>query len=60
FDRFKRLENNKSGGIGLGLSISKEVIEAHKGTIRAYNHDKKGAIFEIQLPLFHDHKVLNA
>lgn len=60
FDRFKRLENNKSGGIGLGLSISKEVIESHKGTICAYNHDEKGAIFEVQLPLFQDHKVLDA
>ena len=36
---------------GLGLSISKQIIDAHKGTIKAQNRtDRSGAIFTIVLP----------
>ena len=36
---------------GLGLSISKQIIDAHKGTIRAHNRtDRSGAVFTIVLP----------
>jgi two-component system, OmpR family, sensor histidine kinase ChvG len=36
---------------GLGLSISKQIVEAHKGTIRAHNRqDRTGAVFSVVLP----------
>jgi len=36
---------------GLGLSISKQIVEAHKGTIRAHNRtDRSGAVFSVVLP----------
>jgi signal transduction histidine kinase len=41
------------GGTGLGLYISKKIIEAHGGTIRGYNNsEEKGATFEFILPLY--------
>jgi signal transduction histidine kinase len=42
----------KSGGTGLGLFISKGIVEAHGGRIWAKNNaDGKGAIFSFTLPL---------
>ena len=36
---------------GLGLSISKQIVEAHNGTIRARNRkDRSGAVFTVTLP----------
>lgn len=47
FDRFYKGEN---GSTGLGLAITKAVVESHGGTIKAGNSDEKGALFEITLP----------
>lgn len=36
---------------GLGLSISKQIVDAHKGTIKAANRtDRSGAVFTVSLP----------
>ncbi len=36
---------------GLGLSISKQIVEAHKGSIKAHNRsDRSGAVFSVVLP----------
>ncbi|WP_323015762.1 stimulus-sensing domain-containing protein, partial [Devosia sp.] len=36
---------------GLGLSISKQIVDAHKGTIKAQNRqDRSGAVFTVVLP----------
>ena len=36
---------------GLGLSISKQIVDAHKGTIKAQNRtDRSGALFTVSLP----------
>jgi signal transduction histidine kinase len=37
-------------GSGLGLSIARQVIASHGGTIRAVNRSDKGAVFTIDLP----------
>lgn len=48
FERFYRGKNAHEGGIGIGLSLSKEIIERQNGTIRAKNMPDGGACFEIR------------
>lgn len=47
FERFYRGKNAKNPGIGIGLSISKTIVEMQNGILRAYNLPKGGACFEI-------------
>ncbi|MCG8484213.1 MAG: HAMP domain-containing histidine kinase, partial [Clostridia bacterium] len=47
FDRFYK---GKNGSTGLGLAITKAVVEGHGGNIKAKNSDVKGALFVIALP----------
>lgn len=50
---FDAFYTTKSNGLGLGLSISRSIVEAHGGRIVAMNnHHGVGARFEIQLPCF--------
>lgn len=48
FDRFYRGQNAKKGGIGIGLSLARGIIESQNGTIRAGNLPGGGACFEIR------------
>lgn len=48
FERFYRGKNAKESGIGIGLSLSKELIELQNGTVRAKNMPGGGACFEIR------------
>jgi two-component system sensor histidine kinase CpxA len=53
FDAFYRVESDRnrvSGGIGLGLSITRRAIELHKGSIRARNAGP-GLEVEMELPV---------
>jgi signal transduction histidine kinase len=49
FDRFTRSAD--STGSGLGLSIARDLVEAHGGTIRARNEPAGGATVTFTLPL---------
>jgi signal transduction histidine kinase len=53
FDRFVRLDGSRSradGGSGLGLSIARDIVIAHGGTLTVDDIDK-GAAMRIRLPL---------
>jgi two-component system, chemotaxis family, CheB/CheR fusion protein len=40
------------GGLGLGLYITKELVDAHGGRISVESHKGEGALFVVRLPLF--------
>ena len=47
---FDPFVSSKPGGMGLGLAISRSIIEAHGGAIRAENAAQAGAVFRFTLP----------
>ena len=53
FDRFYHLEKEADdlfGGIGLGLAITRQVIQQHKGTLDVESDYGKGSTFTMRLP----------
>lgn len=59
FDKFYRLESEShQGGVGLGLTLCRTIIEAHGGTIHAANQYGKGASFIINLPIHEPPKLI--
>ena len=51
FDAFEQGGRTQSGGLGLGLAISKTLVEAHKGTIAAKSAGRnKGSTFTLVFP----------
>src|SRR5207249_7281328 len=51
FDAFEQGGRTQSGGLGLGLAISKTLVESHKGTITAQSAGRnKGSTFTLVFP----------
>jgi signal transduction histidine kinase len=48
---FTKFATKSTTGTGLGLFISKSIIEAHGGKIWGENNDDKGATFAFSLPI---------
>ena len=53
FDRFYRADssrNRATGGAGLGLSIAREIVVAHGGTIEVTSTVERGSTFTVSIP----------
>lgn len=48
---FSTKKSDVKFGLGLGLSISKEIVQQHNGSITAKNSQKGGAVFTVTLPV---------
>ncbi len=56
FQRFFRVKNDQTrniGGTGLGLCITKSIVEAHDGHILVQSEEGKGSRFSLELPAYH-------
>ncbi|HET9240674.1 MAG TPA: HAMP domain-containing sensor histidine kinase [Oligoflexus sp.] len=53
FEPFRRTATTKLTipGVGLGLSVTRRIVESHSGTIEVESTPGKGSIFRVRLPL---------
>jgi two-component system sensor histidine kinase VicK len=61
FDRFYRTpsaSNDAVQGVGLGLTISKAIVDAHNGRIDVSSDEASGTVFRVSLPLREPPKVV--
>ena len=60
FSRFWRAEESReraSGGLGVGLAITKEIMDRHNGTISVESELGKGTTFSLYLPLLAQNNI---
>jgi signal transduction histidine kinase len=58
FEQFYRVPGqDEKSGVGLGLSIVKEIVLAHGGTVSADSELGKGSIFHVTLPVKHENTL---
>lgn len=52
FERYERVDTGGNvGGLGLGLYITRQIVQAHGGTIRVESTEGKGSVFTVEIPL---------
>jgi signal transduction histidine kinase len=52
FGRFERaVPSHQYGGLGLGLFLTRQIAEAHGGSIQVVSHEGQGATFVLELPV---------
>ncbi|MBR5304243.1 MAG: hypothetical protein IKU37_05395 [Candidatus Gastranaerophilales bacterium] len=60
FDKFSQIESSlkrNNGGVGLGLTITKQLIDSHLGAIEVISQESCGSTFNVYLPLLDDIKM---
>ncbi|MBT8210443.1 MAG: response regulator [Eudoraea sp.] len=51
FDRFYRVEGSEVKGSGIGLALTKELVDLHRGQISVHSEKGRGTTFKVRLPL---------
>lgn len=51
FDRFYRGQQPHAGGTGIGLTVVRDLVDAHGGTVAATSSGEHGTTFRVRLPL---------
>jgi signal transduction histidine kinase len=51
---FEAFYTTKAEGVGIGLSISRSIVEAHGGRLQAAPNEPHGAVFRFSLPVAGD------
>jgi signal transduction histidine kinase len=58
FERFYKsnqsITQEDTGNSGLGLTISKEIVEAHQGTVTVKSSLNRGSTFVVAIPLYQE------
>jgi NtrC-family two-component system sensor histidine kinase KinB len=54
FDKFYRVSGHQGEGAGLGLSIARQVVQAHEGRIGVYSSSGEKTVFYCDLPVASD------
>ena len=60
FDKFSQIESSlkrNNGGVGLGLTITKQLIDSHLGAIEVTSQEQVGSVFSVYLPLATESKI---
>lgn len=60
FDKFSQIETSlkrNNGGVGLGLTITKQLIDSHLGAIEVISTETKGSTFVVYLPFMDEIKM---
>jgi signal transduction histidine kinase len=59
FEQFERaVGNDKTGGLGLGLFITRQLVQAHGGQLEVQSRIGEGSVFSVHLPLMPPEEVL--
>ena len=54
FETFYRADssrNRATGGVGIGLSLAKALVDIHQGSIKVVSKEGEGSTFEVELPI---------